>query len=1130
MNDSVEPWSVNVLVEPWSANDSGEPVHLTSVIKSCAIEPVDAVCRKTSQEVLQLHRQRLNNTLCDATLKRVLEGLKSYNNDVKHGYVNPNLSNEDVEYLQLFEEEIDERLKHRDQMRRWEINLTEFSVIREVVLSEIYLTEFSIVQEIVLSEIYLTEFSVIREIVLSEILLTEFSVVLELVFSEISILNFNREFLKHISTSNTHQQYLADAGSKTRPTMLERGPYEFKEFTPSDTEEPRMQKEEDLRGDDLKHYEAEIEAMNLILISIPNEIYNSMDAYTTTQAMWQRVECLMRVTMQNKVDRETPFNNKFDQFVAEPGEALVSVYNYFAQLMNDMERNGIIFPKVTVNTKFLNCLQPEWLKYVTQLRLAKRLIEDSYDDLFDYIQQFEKLVNASRSKKLEKSHDPLALVAHTGSSSRTTSPYYVTHSSSMVDYDDDYQGDVVQNTYEDPLTSAMILLARAITQRFSNPTNNHVRTSSNTRNQAIVQADRVQIQSKNSGNDGRNTRLRKDEAGVILTDEQNDFLFADASRIEDIEELSANICLMARIQPTNFNFDAGPSYDSVFLKQQRDKLELSVVELKRQNVELQKTQSILKRKMSESEDKYHDTALDLEARAKKNADVVLKIGNSIQGMFMLEPKPMSFYDSNSKHGLGYENPYTLKKAISQNPKLYDASCLDDSKIHVNVRDTEDILDDATKSQIKMKNKLKDPIAIEKKQNVCTIDYKKSNALYEDFVPQKEFSAEQKYFSSSLISSENPTNASSPSSPFETKLTETLMPSANPMILDLNKMENDFKSLFALLRTNYKRESIFYTSPEEIRLTKFCQQEVKPILHNETWKQNELLKDQLLEAKLKQEIECCVLLSHECVNNNVQDEIEKIQKDSIEIQERMQKRINILENDVQRCKKQRLSAASSVRIPLNRDSPLKNIVLFNTKKSSEKVEVPVRTNRKTYVTSKNVVSNKKIVIDEDVKNALKAKDVLCVSCAKNVVETIMWIVDSVCSKHITGDRSLLKNFVEKFMGTVRFGNVHFAAITCYGDYVQGNIIVCHVYYVEGLGHNLLSVGQFCDSDLELAFHSNTCYVRNLEGDDLLTRTRESNLYTITISNMATSSPVCLLSKATSTKSWLWHKRLTHPKPL
>ncbi|GJZ83195.1 retrovirus-related pol polyprotein from transposon TNT 1-94 [Tanacetum coccineum] len=144
----------------------------------------------------------------------------------------------------------------------------------------------------------------------------------------------------------------------------------------------------------------------------------------------------------------------------------------------------------------------------------------------------------------------------------------------------------------------------------------------------------------------------------------------------------------------------------------------------------------------------------------------------------------------------------------------------------------------------------------------------------------------------------------------------------------------------------------------------------------------------------------------------------------------------------------------------------------------------------------------------------------------VVQIVLWVVDSGCSKHMTGDRSLLRNFVEKFMGIVRFGNDNFAAITGYGDYIHGNITICHVYYVEGLGHNLFSVGQFCDGDLEVAFRSKTCYVRNLEGDDLLTGGCDSNLYTISISDMVASSPICLMSKATSTKSWLWHRRLSH----
>ncbi|GJS16937.1 retrovirus-related pol polyprotein from transposon TNT 1-94 [Tanacetum coccineum] len=397
-----------------------------------------------------------------------------------------------------------------------------------------------------------------------------------------------------MSTSKTYQQSLADAGSENRPPMLERGsyipwasrfrrylnrkrdnrkwllkaldegPYEFKNFVPEGLTIPRLQTVEDLEG-----------------------------------------------------------------------EALVSVYNRFAQLMNDLERNNMNFPTVTINTKFLNSLQPEWLKYVTQVRLAKRLTVDSFDDLFYYLQQFEKLVNTSRAKKLEKSHDPLALVAHTGSSSRQTSSYYVTHPTSVVDYDDEYQQDDVHNNSEDPLVSAMLLLAKAITQNFSNPTNNRLRASSNTRNQAIIQGDRVNIQSRNSGNTGRNNRrayvqeevvegmnaqnetgnvqrtlrtpssgntstvqcyncsgkghyarncpkprvrdskyfmeqmllAKQDEAGVILTDEQNDFLFADASRMEEIKELSANICLMARIQPADHTSDDGPSYESAFISE-----------------------------------------------------------------------------------------------------------------------------------------------------------------------------------------------------------------------------------------------------------------------------------------------------------------------------------------------------------------------------------------------------------------------------------------------------------------------------------------------------------------------------------------------------------------------------------
>ncbi|GJX95250.1 retrovirus-related pol polyprotein from transposon TNT 1-94 [Tanacetum coccineum] len=506
-------------------------------------------------------------------------------------------------------------------------------------------------------------------------------------------------------------------------------------FIPNNSIVLKLQTTEDLQGDALLHYDVEMELMNLILLSIPNDIYNSLDACTSAKDMWKRVERLMRGTIQNNVDRETRFTNEFDQFVTEPGEALVS---------------------------FLNSLQPEWLKYVTQVRLAKSLTVDTFDDLFYYLQRFEKLVNVSRAKKLEKSHDPLALVAHTGSSSRNTSSYYVTHLTSVVDYDDEYQQDNVHTNSEDPLASAMLLLTRAITQKFSTPTNNHLRTSSNTRNQAIIQEDRVNIQSRNSDNAGRNNRrayvqeeiikgsnapneTRNDEAGVILTDKQNDFLFADASRMEEIEELSPNICLMARIQPADNTSDAGASYDSAFI-----------------------------------------------------------------------------------------------------------------------------------------------------------------ILFEFF--------------------------------------KTLF-------------QRDIKEM----------KDVFESTESEL-----CELE----------KQNDFLKDQLLEVSLKHEVELSVLLNHECVDNSLHAEIEQLKKKFIEIQEGM-------------------NAASSVRRPMNRDSHVMNSVLANSKKPAKKVAVYVRKNKQTDNTSKNVISNKEYVIDVDVANASKAKTLLCVSCGgRGGSIDRLWIVDSGCSKHMT----------------------------------------------------------------------------------------------------------------------------------
>ncbi|GKD45319.1 hypothetical protein Tco_1269964, partial [Tanacetum coccineum] len=274
----------------------------------------------------------------------------------------------------------------------------------------------------------------------------------------------------------------------------------------------------------------------------------------------------------------------------------------------------------------------------------------------------------------------------------------------------------------------------------------------------------------------------------------------------------------------------------------------------------------------------------------------------------------------------------------------------------------------------------------------------------------------------------------------------------------------------------------------------------------------------------------------------------------------------------------VGSLNSVRRPKSKDNKSKNNVLKNTKSSSTYVlkttnSVCLDSNKCETKSSNVCQTNACITNAKNVNVVNDGLNILCISCGLDVflhshekcvarsaltrkssvqralftspvvakskgLETtsvvaksrfsvaktptatnklMLWIVDSGCSKHMTGNLQLLKNFVEKFMGTVCFGNDHFTVITGYGYYVQGNLTICYVYYVEGHGHNLFLVGQFCDGDLEVAFRSNTCYVRNLEGDYLITGSQDLNLYTISIFEKAASSPVCLMSRGTSPKS-------------
>ncbi|GJR97312.1 hypothetical protein Tco_0269486 [Tanacetum coccineum] len=194
------------------------------------------------------------------------------------------------------------------------------------------------------------------------------------------------------------------------------------------------------------------------------------------------------------------------------------------------------------------------------------------------------------------------------------------------------------------------------------------------------------------------------------------------------------------------------------------------------------------------------------------------------------------------------------------------------------------------------------------------------------------------------------------------------------------------------------------------------------------------------------------------------------------------------------------------------------------RTKQPMAVPISTREPKQNVNQSVATSCKKTVATD--STVKKSGNITRKLYEQLVEIILFIVDSGCSKHMTGNLKLLTNFVEKFSGNVNFGTDQDCTnFLGYGDLVQGTITIKRVYYVKGLNHNLFSVGQFCDADLEVAFRKSTCYIRDLKGNDLLTGSRGTYLYSISLQDSTTPNPICLMAKQHRPQSLLWHRRLS-----
>nr|GEY62587.1 hypothetical protein [Tanacetum cinerariifolium] len=286
-------------------------------------------------------------------------------------------------------------------------------------------------------------------------------------------------------------------------------------------------------------YIVDVKVINYLLQAIPNDIYNLVDACKNAKEVWERTKRLMFGSKVTSHVRHSRLMDEFDKFTSKEGESLESVYERLKTLVNNTDHNNVCPTPVSINTKFLNCLQPEWSKYVIMVRHNQTGDTVSYDVFYDSLVQFEPHVLASKTKKTAKKHDPLSFITHSNASSSQShanssySPqsYYVIHPLSVVDYEDQYQGELQGDSQEDKLKTATIDCHKP-----------RVHDAKYFKEQMLL--------------------AMKDEAGSNLNNEDNDFMLDNSYGEETMEEITTAVMLMTRIQLADSNAETVPSYDA----------------------------------------------------------------------------------------------------------------------------------------------------------------------------------------------------------------------------------------------------------------------------------------------------------------------------------------------------------------------------------------------------------------------------------------------------------------------------------------------------------------------------------------------------------------------------------------
>nr|GEY85008.1 hypothetical protein [Tanacetum cinerariifolium] len=234
-----------------------------------------------------------------------------------------------------------------------------------------------------------------------------------------------------------------------------------------------VQTNDELTEKELKQIEADDQAIQTILLGIPEDIYAAVYSCKTAQEIWLRVQQMMKGSDIRIQKKKAKLLNEWERYTSTDEESIESYYHRLLKLMNDLKQNKHFLEKIASNLKFLNNLQPEWSRHVTIVHQTKDLRTADYTQLHDFLKYNQKEVDDLKVERLAKTQDPLALME----TSNNPHTFPVLHQD-QPSFNENYMQQPMLNLEDiiDPTTvmnMALALMAKAFKLNYSTPTNNN---------------------------------------------------------------------------------------------------------------------------------------------------------------------------------------------------------------------------------------------------------------------------------------------------------------------------------------------------------------------------------------------------------------------------------------------------------------------------------------------------------------------------------------------------------------------------------------------------------------------------------------------------------------------------------